>query len=319
MIQTIGVYAFVIITMISFGSLAAKRVTITHPDQQISFYKWEILFLLLFFAIVFGMRYDVGKDHLDYLNSYLTGERVDRYEWGFRMITISFAKIKLHYTAYFGVLAFLQIYFFFYAFKDERYLFPFLVFILFTGGYYLSWMNGIRQDLAACVFIFAIKYIYQKQFLKYLIWCTIGFLFHKSAIILIIFYPIFVNGRDYFRNILLQISIFLVSLFVYYSYFRVDVLISPLIDIFASWFGYEYYTTEFIDDGTTGLYTGIGFILANLIDFLIIVYSKRIKTFFNSQRFTIIYNLYFVGIIVHLILSDSPNYLLRPFRYFIFF
>ena len=304
-------------TMILFGSLADRRASLCH-GQNISFFRLEVLFPLLCFAIVFGMRYGVGVDHLSYLNNYITGEDIDRYELGFKWITLFFSENNFHYAVYFGVLAFLQVFFFFYAFKDERYLFPYLAFILFAGGYYLAWMNGIRQDIAACIFIFSIKFIDQKKFWKYLLWCAIAFLFHKSAVMLVVLYPLLKNGRDYFRSILLQLIIFFVALTIYYSDFSIQNFISSQIEIFASWFRYEGYTMFRINDMTTGVNTGIGFILLAVIDIIIILFSNKLKNYFNSKRFVIIYILYFIGTIARIIFAKSVI-LERPFRYFSYF
>jgi hypothetical protein len=315
MFQSVIIYFSLMTTMILFGFLAAKKVSF-YPGQNISFCKWEVLLPLVCFALVFGMRYGVGMDHLHYLDNYFTGE-VDRYEWGFKWITNFFAKNNFHYTVYFGFLAFLQVFFFFYAFKDERYLFPYLVFILFTGGYYIAWMNVIRQDLAACIFIYSIKYIDQKKFLKYLLWCTIAFLFHKSAVILIALYPLLKNGRDYFRSIPMQLLVLFAALAIYYSDFIVENVISSQIEIFASWLRYGY-TMDRIDNMVTSANTGIGFLLLAIIYIIIILYSNKMKNYFNSKRFVIIYTLFFLGTIVHIIFAESII-LSRPLRYFIYF
>ena len=304
-------------TMILFGSLAAKRASL-YPTQNISFIKWEVLFPLLCFAIIFGMRYGVGMDHLNYLKNYITGEGVDKYEWGFKWITVFFSENNFHYSVYFGVLAFLQVFFFFYAFKNERYLFPYLAFILFAGGYYLNWMNAIRQDLATCIFIYSIKFIDEKKFRKYLIWCAIAFLFHKSAAILIILYPFLRNGRDYIRSIPLQLIIFLVAIVIYYSHFQLENFISSQIQIFTSWFRYESYKMDDINNMVVEVNTGIGFIILAIVDIVIILYSNKLKNFFNSKRFVIIYILYFFGTITRIIFARSVI-LERPFRYFSYF
>lgn len=316
MLQSLIVYLPLMTIMILFGSLAAKRVSLK-PGLKIAFFKWEVLFPLLCFGIVFGMRYGVGTDHLTYLHNYNTGENIDRYELLFRWITILLAKNNFHFTTYFGLWALLQVFFLFYAFKEERYLFPYLAFLIFAGGYFLPWMNGIRQDLAACIFIFSIRFIDEKKLWKYLLWCSIAFLFHKSAVILFILYPLLRNGRDFFKNILLQLIVLFVSLAFFYSDIQIEKYINFLIEPFAAWFNYNY-SIERISHLVTEINTGIGFLLALLIDILIILYSKKLKIFFNSKRFFIIYNLYYIGIITRLVFGGSMV-LLRPFRYFSYF
>lgn len=317
MLQSIIVYFSLLSIMIFFGFIATKR-SLSYPGQNISFFTWEVLFPLFCFAIVFGMRQGVGVDHLGYLNNFISGENIDRYELGFKWLTILAAEINLHYTVYFGIWAFLQVFFFFYAFKDERFLFPYLAFVLFTGGYFLAWMNGIRQDLAACIFIYAFKFINQKRFWKYLLWCALAFLFHKSAIILVALYPVLRNGRDYFKSTQLQLVFFFAALLVFYSGFNIENFFSSQIEIISKWLQYDYYTLDEILNKVSVINTGIGFILAAVIDLIIILFSKTIKQYFSSKKFINIYTLYYIGTIVLIIIGDS-NILARPFRYLIYF
>ena len=102
-----------------------------------SFFRFEVLFPLVLFAIVFGMRYDVGVDHLGYLYGYLEKIDVGKGEPLFQFLSKTGWYLNLHYTVYFGIIAFIQVFFFFYAFKNERYLFPLLVFFC------LQIMNGL--------------------------------------------------------------------------------------------------------------------------------------------------------------------------------
>lgn len=303
--------------MILFGYYASKRALL-NTGHIVSFYKWEVLSPLICFAVVFGMRYGVGTDYLTYLDIYNTEEYANNYEWGFKWITMFFAKNNFHFSVYFTVFAFLQVFFFFSAFKDERYLYPYLAFVLFAGGYYLAWMNAIRQDLAACIFIYSIKYIIQNKFFKYLTWCLIAALFHRSAIILIVLYPLLKNGRDYLKSISLQLIILGVALFLYYSGFRIEYYFGPQIEAFTHWIRYGFYTIEIISNTLIETNTGIGFLLAVIIDVIIILYSDKMKNYFNSKLFVIIYILYFVGIIAEIVVAGSIV-LARPFRYFTYF
>jgi hypothetical protein len=303
--------------MIFFGYLASKRAMICN-GTKVPFFKWEVILPIIGFSLVFGMRYGVGDDHLTYLNTYLTGEGIERYEWGFRYITMLFSTLNLHFAVYFTFLAFLQIFFFFLAFKEERFLFPFLIFFLFSGGYYLSWMNGIRQDIAACVFIFAVKFIDQKKFVSYLLCCSLAFLFHKSAIILIIFYPLLKSGFDYFKSIIVQLLIFLCALIIYYTNINIVDFLGNFITTISYWLNYEVYTSEGIEYVTTEATTGIGFFLTALVDLIIIIYSKNLKGFYNSRKFNNVYTLYFIGAIAGILFAGS-GVLLRPFRYLAYF
>lgn len=184
-----------------YSSIATNGCQIS----QRSFWHFETIFPLLLFAVVFGMRYDVGVDHLSYLEKYLERFHSGKNDLLFNLLSELGWRLNLHYAVYFSLIAFIQVFFFFYAFKNERYLYPFLVFFIFTNGEWGFWMNGIRQALAMCIWIFSLKYIEEKKIWKYLLWGILAVLFHKSAIILLIFYPILRNGKDYFKSISLQL------------------------------------------------------------------------------------------------------------------
>ncbi len=305
------------LTMIFMGSLASKRASM-YSNIDVTFYTWEVILSLILFSIVFGMRFGVGVDHLSYLNTYMTGENVERYEWAFRQITLLFTNHKLHYTIYFSILAFIQVFFFFLAFKDERFLFPALTFILFTGGYFLAWMNGIRQDIAACIFIYSIKYISRKDIGRYILWCSLAILFHKSAVLLILFYPLFVSGKDYLKNSTLQFFLLMIALSIYYSGFKIEEYFGTQIIFIADQLNYQGYLEEGFNHKAAETFTGIGFILILVVDIIIIFFNSKLKEYFNSKRFIIIYNLYFLGIITRISFSGSLL-LLRPFRYLSYF
>lgn len=76
-----------------------------------------------------------------------------------------------------------------------------LMLYVFCGCWH-GLFNGVRQYLAATVVIVGHRYILDKKFVKYAICVFIAYLFHKSAIIMIV--PYFVmRGKINYRNIIL--------------------------------------------------------------------------------------------------------------------
>lgn len=64
------------------------------------------------------------------------------------------------------------------------------LYVYITGGTFLVSMNGIRQMLAAAIAFTAIKYIMNGNWLKYSVIVIIAALFHQSALILLLVYPV---------------------------------------------------------------------------------------------------------------------------------
>jgi hypothetical protein len=327
MIQSIVVYSFLMFSMILFAVYASKRngyISSSGLVVKRSFWRFEVIFPLILFAIIFGMRYDVGVDHLGYLHKYLDKIHAGKNEPLFSLFAELGWKLNWHYVIYFSVIAFVQVTFFFYAFKNERYLYPFLVFFLFTNGEWGFWMNVIRQALAMCIWIFSIKYIEDKKLWKYLIWCVVATLIHKSAIILIVFYPILRNGRDYFKSIPMQL-ILLVSAFVLKEMFSVVIFyIEPLINSYINILGSEVYGRSYHIEGLMGSFkesdgTGLVYLFRIILNVTIILYSKRLKSFYNSKRFNIIYFFFFFGLLTMYVFPVGFISITRPFRYFYIF
>lgn len=314
MIESLVVYSSLMIVMLFFGVISFKNYRAS-PHKEVNLFSFDFLIPIFCFAIIFGMRYDVGVDYLGYLNDFKIASHANhlKTEYLFRSVTYLFAQNGIHFSLYFSFWACLQILFIYLFFKDERYLIPFLVFVLFTGGYFLGWMNVIRQNIVFCIFIYSIKYIKLKKIFPYLLLIIIGFFIHKSAILLIIVYPLLYKERDYFRSRILQISIFLIALF-FKGFSNWSEYLNRL-DSITSLVGYKAYTTSFITQKIVEADSGLGFLIFILIDVIIIIYSSKLKETYKSTSFMIFYNLYYPGRILSLMFYGSIV-LQRPILYF---
>ena len=326
MVQSIIVYSSLMIIMILFAVLSSNNHTFfpsTGLVIQKSFWRFEVVFPLVLFAIIFGMRYDVGVDHLGYLEAYLWKEYAGKNDLLFNLLSELGWRLNLHYVVYFSLIAFIQVFFFFYAFNNERYLYPFLVFFLFTNGEMGFWMNGIRQALAMCIWIFSLKYIEEKKIWKYLLWGILAVLFHKSAIILLLFYPFLRNGKDYFKSIPLQLLL-IGGAFVFQVLFS-DLIISfePVIAYYLNLLGNDLYSSynleSLMDSYKENDGTGLVYIFRIVLNVVIVLYSSKLKTFYNSKRFNVIYFFFFIGLITTYMFPGGYISFTRPFRYFYIF
>lgn len=318
MLQTIFVYTSVMLLMFLYGVIAYKKTNgSSTPKYHSSFCHWEVLLPLLLFAIIFGMRYDVGVDHLQYLECYQTAD-IERFEPIFQFVSLELKNLGVHYIFYFTLWAFIQVFLVFYSLKDERYLYPSLAVALFMGQFFWHWMNGIRQDLAACIFLFSITFIAKREFLKYLLCCVLACGFHKTAVLLFPIYLLFIRKDSYFKKRWYQYLILFISAFAAIS--KIDTLsfFSPLIDSFVSLLGYEIYSESALENFAEITKTGVSLYVFILIDIIIIFYSTRMKEYYMNRKFNIYYDLYYIGTVFQLFLSNNML-LARPFRYFRYF
>lgn len=313
--QSVLVYTLTFLLMFSASVLYKNgRSAVIVPDMK--FRRWDILACLVF-TIVFGLRYNVGIDYANYKEMYDTHE-FERLEYIFRGVSELFAANEVHVTIYFALWAFLQIYILMKAFQNEKFIYPALIFTLFAGQYFLLWMNVIRQDIAACIFIYSIAFIVDKKFLKYLLCIVLACGFHKTAILLLAVYPILRYHKNYFNNIPVQLGLLLVSVVIGLKSAGLMDAIDRVLEPILLALGYEEYAFGGVESSMSEVKIGVSFLATLMIDFMIIAYSKRMKAFYANDRFLCFYDLYYAGIVLNMLLANS-FILQRPVRYFRFF
>lgn len=315
MLQTILVYSILLLFLLFLTSIASYNERITLSKNK--FFRWEIVLIILFFSILFGARYDVGEDHLRYLDGYLdpfihhnTGQ-----EPIFKLIGDVFKSIGLHPIIYFSVLASIQIFCLLYFMKDEKRIWPFLVLTLIMGQFFLSWMNGIRQDVAACIFLCATTFILRRKFWPYALLIAICIGFHYSALILLPIYFLFFNRNSYVGSRLFQIIILSFVSVIAISKFEILPYFGKIITTFTNLLGYQEYSEGVLMSFADKTKTGLSMYMSILIDYVIVINYRRLKSFYTGNKFNLIYNLYFWGTIMQILFINNLV-LARPFRYF---
>ena len=124
-LQSIIVYTLFAWLMFYNAKLAIydkPQIVLESRPWRLPRHYWVCIFI---FILVSGMRWDVGVDHLSYLEDYLAMqngsfvERVRGIEPGYLFISQLCAKLGFHYSVYFAVLAFFEIYFVLLAFSNS--------------------------------------------------------------------------------------------------------------------------------------------------------------------------------------------------------
>ena len=318
------IYGFTGLFLWWLGYIANLREQINQAKRlRTSFFTWEIIFSLLLFSIISGIRWNVGSDYLSYLNEYLSiannPDFSHNVEYGFKLLTFIFSSLNIHFSFYFGLLALVQLFFVYYSFKNDRYILVFLGLLLIFGGQYHLWMNGIRQSIAACIFVFSIQFIVKRSFYRYLLTILLATSFHKSALLLIIFY--FVPNKLYFKQRIFTISLLAFSIFAgLYSSVWIQKIIS--FDSLISLLGYDNYSIRldyFINEMRVEIGFGPRRIISNLIIILQILNFSNVYNSTKDNRFLIFYNLSILGAIYFNIFANAGYIFLRPSYYFLIF
>lgn len=302
MLQSLFVYPLLIIVMLYLSYVGRAKES------------WKyMVYAFGVYALIFGMRFGVGVDYLSYKEVYeILGshfgptENVEKMEWGFRLLSQMLAMCGVHYTVYFGLIAFVQILITFLAFKDKPVIYPYIIFTFMVSCcMWLTYSNGLRQILVVSMWILAVRLaVEQKPWAYYaLVFC--GLPLHTSAALLLVMYPaIRFLPRDWFRSVTVQLVLLAGSLVM----MKINIVQSLFgkLDTLLQISGYEVYAkgsqADVVDASVS---IGIGFVITLVMIVLMILSSKRMKDFFDSPLLTTYYNLFFVGVLLKYIFISS--------------
>jgi transmembrane protein EpsG len=184
--------------------------------------KFNHFLSLVFIAFIVGFRYKVGTDWDGYKSYFEAGNfEAGKIEFGYRMINQLIFNLKGSYTLVFFLISFLSWFFIYKAFPNQ--LLPLGMYFLFCDEWFFFSTNGVRQFVAFSFFLYAIKYLNNRNVKQYLLWIVIASLFHSSAWLLL---PLFLIPWEklYNRNI---------WLFVYFSSF-IFTQNKKLLDVFPA-------------------------------------------------------------------------------------
>ncbi len=317
MFQSLVVYTILGVILLLLGHISSLReLYFKSNNLRMPFFVWDVNFALFTFSFFSAVRWNVGVDYLAYLKNYLKIQdghsAILEKEIGFEYLTRFIAGTGLHFSIYFGILAFLQIFFVYYSFRNERYLYPFLGIVIVFGPEYLNWMNGIRQELAATIFVFSIQFIRDRRFLKYLSLILLSSLIHNSAIFLILFY--FIPNKEYFKSRFLAFILVILSLIIGSKPF----FIFSIIPILNS-NGLLLQSLEFASSVQRDMDFGPRRLIIFLLNCFIIWYYPLLKRYFSQTNFISFFNLSFLGFLYFNIFANTGHIFLRPVSYFSIF
>ena len=329
MLESVLVYGLLTLVMVACGAIAASREPLYEGYSGIyvkndRFLQPEFIVVIASFTFVFGCRYCVGVDYIHYLHIYQNVSDRET-EWLFQTITDFLSGNNIHFAFYFSLWAFIQITLLLYVFKNYRFILPYVLLYLIIGNYFMSMMNIIRQQISALFFLYSIQFIDEKQPLKHYLCLVVAILFHRSAALLVVIYPILRFKTDWFRSIWLQVVLLAIAIFLSFRFDLVTKFIETPFVWFSSAFGFEeryrmgVLGNEALDDmNRFGVKTGYGIYVSLFKCLPIVLLSKPLKEYYNSSYFNMFYSLWFVRVFTSFAFGNSIT-LSRPFVYFMDF
>jgi hypothetical protein len=261
-------------------------------------------------VLVAGMRSRfVGTDTMAYIwyfNNIKTFSDViffgsDMMEYGFWTLNWLVHFVSNEYMALFLAIALIVVGCFQSAIVEYSESIEISFFVFITVGTYFFFFNGARQGIACAIYSLAIGQMLKRNFIKYLGYVLLAFLFHKTALMMVPVY-FFINKPNTFKNTLFTIVIGCVAVLF------IDRIVGVVSSIDAR---YANYGTA----GGGGGYYMFGFTSLLGVFFLIFKNSIRI----DRYRYDRFLNMFLFGVMigaVSTVLGTDPSGLLRYGTYF---
>jgi len=170
------------------------------------------LFLLFSFLILFllsGFRVDVGIDYLSYIRifwEYIDWHQAAHLEPGFRLIFSIIESTTMNPQHIFVISSFITLGGIFWSIKKHSVSPALSVYLFCTMGFLSHSFNLTRQFIAISIVLVSLKYLLNKQVIKYIVTVFIASLFHQTALLMVPAY-LLLNHKFTRRQYVLTICI----------------------------------------------------------------------------------------------------------------
>ncbi len=244
------------------------------------FFAFSLLFIFL------AIRYNYGNDYKAYyegfneINSYASVDILDSANYYFEPGWILLCQIFEPF-GFFSLIAFLSLINCITYYKlikeyvpSEYYWFAIFVYV-FDPSYLLVHLTAVRQALAIQIFIYSIKFILNRNLLKYTICILLASTFHTSAYYLL---PLYLLNKVKFT---FKGKYSILALFVYFLLFQFGNFLKPYLEILIAATQDKYAKYEEFAEFNTGIGGIINTILLGFIFFTTYENKDKIQLGFN--------------------------------------
>lgn len=262
------------------------------------------------FCIVAALRWRVGMDCNSYIRIFYHSHM--QLETGFELLIKVIKNFGGTHVLFFFTLALLESFFFYYAFKWNKESYLFIPIILFASGEFFMLMNGVRQSIACCVFVYISTIIKEKRWECLFLVFLCGFMHRSAWILLPVVGGLFFLRKDIWINKYLQMLIVIIA-FLGASNNVLEVL-DPLITKGLNLLGYHSSEKDLLSlslQRTMGPRAYIDL----TIYLLIICFSDKMKTMLDIEKYSVQYLLFFIGVVGGYLFYDV-HAMSRLFMYF---
>lgn len=272
---------------------------------------------ILFLIIVAGLRYNTGRDYLNYYQIYdWIKDGGERFEIGFYYLFKILGDFGFSYQfTLFLISTFVILVIYFSIIRPiplrYRYVSLFFFLIIYENYFNIAANSLLRQSLAIVFFLVSIRYIVHKNFIKYLLVIIIGSLFHLSILLLIPFYFIKkINIK------MMYFIVFLIPFFYTFPSLLSEMLRYSLVNIGLSDFANLNYITMIHREISI---KEVGKNIFYIFVFVQFIYVNKLLKYKINDKEVIYIKLLLVGFIFKLYLSVGLDMFHRLIPYFYIF
>ena len=190
---SIGFYALIaVVTMMMAGQVKTEyRMSASQTRAVVR----NRIYLTGIFVILFlcsALRFDIGNDYEQYTKTaheaFVGGYVVTEagFNWLVRIVYTLFG--GEYYEIVFAIFAFVTIFIFLKALYEQSVDFKAAFFLFMTLGLYFQTYNTMRYYLVLAIVLYAMRYVLQKDWIRFCGWILVASLFHKSVLVVIPIY-----------------------------------------------------------------------------------------------------------------------------------
>lgn len=296
--MAISIVFYILIAFITIylaGKVQGVAYTVEGFQTRKSF--WNRLCLMGIFLILFfcsALRFDIGNDYRQYTQTaheaFVGGYVVTEpgFNWLVRIIyTLTGGE---YYEFVFAVFAFVTLVFFLKAFYEQSVDFSFSFFLFMTLGLYFQTYNTVRYYLALAIALYAMRYVLNKDYLKFIFWILLASFFHKSVLLAIPVY--WVASYTWKKWMIVSGVLFSVGCF----------LGKGIILKIALWFYPSYENTIYLEGGTSPISIVRGLLVLGLY----LWYQKQCATESEDRELRFYAQLNLLSVVVCVFFSFLP-------------
>lgn len=293
MILAYIIYFFILLFLTGSAYLAKRK-------REYAVCSYELLIPLLLVSVLMGFRYDVGTDweqykiyYTDILDNGLAWSKItsSTLEPLYLILNASIAFWGIPYQGFFAIIMFLHLFLLYKSFDYYKFLLPLGIFFYVTTLFCTS-LNIQRQTLSICIFLFSLRYILNRQFLKYFICVAVAAMTHYSSFILFPIYFLAFDSAGFLNKRWVQIALYISSFFVF------NIFLDWIMNVVSLYVPNAKYLSNLSALGNRDMdvASGLGILANYVIDIILILFSNKLGRIYKSIGFNVLFRIFFIGV-----------------------